>query len=139
MRGKHDGSMGCVLHPGAAGPPGGRPGPAEVELAAGPEVLRADRHEGRSDLAPGRPQVDARGVVSRVEGADKLLKGLTAGDTGREKALAQALSEESLKASATQSLGLFPDGPVKPGESWERPVELKLGALGVVRLSRSLT
>jgi hypothetical protein len=83
--------------------------------------------------------VDARGEVTKVEGAAKLLERLAANETGKRKALAEPLSEESLKASAGQSLSVMPGKAVKSGESWARPVELKLGGLGRIRLERTFT
>ncbi len=80
--------------------------------------------------------VDARGQVSKVEGADKLLDKLARDDTARRAALAEALSPEAIAASVSQSLGLLAGKAVKTGAEWETGGELKLGALGRLKLER---
>jgi hypothetical protein len=83
--------------------------------------------------------VDPRGEVTKVEGAAKVLERVAANETGKRQALDEALSEESLKASASQSLGVMPGKLTKIGDSWPRTVELKLGGLGRLKLERTFT
>jgi hypothetical protein len=83
--------------------------------------------------------VDSRGIVSEVRGGEKLLDKLAGNDTGKGEALKEALLPETLKASATQALGVMPPREVKDGDTWDMPGELKLGALGRVKLTRSFT
>jgi hypothetical protein len=83
--------------------------------------------------------VDARGQVTKVEGGKELLKQLTRNDTAREKALAEMLAPETLRASATQTLGLFPAALVKKGDGWNVTTDLALGSVGRVKISRDFT
>jgi hypothetical protein len=92
--------------------------------------------------------VDAQGKVTKVEGGDKLLGKLTGDDSGKRdvsldsgkrEALVEALSEESLRGSASGALRVMPDKSVEPGASWTVPASLHLGALGQVKLERTFT
>jgi hypothetical protein len=87
--------------------------------------------------------VTPRGEVTKVEGADKLLKKLEklADSSKLKRALIGALPwwmvvvevvewSEALRKQATQALGFLPDNPLKKGLRWQRPAGLALGALG---------
>jgi hypothetical protein len=80
--------------------------------------------------------VDARGQVTKVEGAKALLEKLT---PEQQEAVGEALSEENLRTSTSQALGLLPgeaDKVSKVGQTWSRTVPLKLGGLGQLELAR---
>jgi hypothetical protein len=84
---------------------------------------------------PGKPgaelilHVKASGEVTKVEGQEKLLK-LLGTDSGKQQALKEALSEESLKKTLSESLGFLPGKKVKAGNTWKRTAKLNLGPLG---------
>jgi hypothetical protein len=106
---------------------------ADRTAVKGPEVTKDDRTFDGVELTL---HVDAHGKVTKVEGADKLLDKLAAGDTTRREAMREKVSEESLRKSATRTLNLMPDAPVEVGETWKRSDELKLGAMGSATTER---
>lgn len=80
------------------------------------------------------------GEVTKVEGAGAaLLEKATATDSEHRKILEEMLSEATLKAAASQTLGVFPPNKVKPGDTWPSPFELNLGALGKAKIQRTFT
>jgi hypothetical protein len=81
--------------------------------------------------------VDAHGQVTKVEETENLLKKLADFDSGKADAIREAVSEETLKRSLSQSLGLFPVKKVKVGDTWNRPAALDLGALGKIKAAHS--
>jgi hypothetical protein len=83
--------------------------------------------------------VDARGQVTKVEGGDRLLEKLAGNDTGKRDALRDMLSADALQSSSNLALGLLPGKPVKPDDHWSQPAQLRLGALGLLRLERTFT
>ncbi|MBI1918841.1 MAG: hypothetical protein HYS12_29470 [Planctomycetes bacterium] len=78
--------------------------------------------------------VKPSGEVTKVEGQNELLTLLAGSDTGKRQAIQEALSEESLKKTLSESLGFLPVAKVKPGATWKRTAELNLGPLGRARV-----
>jgi len=111
----------------------------ELKVAKDPPDKDEDNSP-KSDEVLGPPEPDkpgaelilhvkASGAVTKVEGQEKLLK-LLGTDTGKREALQEALSEESLKKTLSESLGFLPVGKVNAGAAWKRTAGLNLGPLG---------
>jgi hypothetical protein len=114
-------------------------GSAEVEQAVEKLVVKGPEVE-KDAAGPGLAltlHVDARGRVSKVGGADRLLDELAERDSGKRATLAAALSAEAVQRAATQALGFLPDEAAREGLTWEREVDAALGALGTLKLTRA--
>ena len=72
--------------------------------------------------------LDGKNKVKAIEGADALRKRVDRLDPRAGELLRSRLAAETLKQEFEQSLAVLPDGPVKPGEPWERTEVVDGGA-----------
>jgi hypothetical protein len=68
--------------------------------------------------------------VEKVEGKDAFITKLGAGSPNMDAMLKRVLSDEALKEMVDPTYKVFPDGPKKKGETWERSAKLPLGPIG---------
>jgi hypothetical protein len=80
-----------------------------------------------------------KGEVTKFDGYEGVIKKLAGDDKNAEKLVRALLSEDELKARATDALGFLPDGPVKIDAKWERESKLPFGPLGSFALKRKYT
>src|SRR5262249_29552936 len=78
--------------------------------------------------------VKPSGEVTKVEGQEELLNLLAGDDSGKRQALREALSEESLKKTLSESLGFLPPAKGKSASTWKHSAGLNLGPLGRVEV-----
>ncbi|NQT16348.1 MAG: hypothetical protein HQ582_26560 [Planctomycetes bacterium] len=77
----------------------------------------------------------AKGKATNVEGADQLVAALTetievpmpALQTVVEEQLKRQFGNEAMKEMMEQMIGVYPDGPAGPGDSWTRKVAVSRG------------
>lgn len=86
-----------------------------------------------------RLKLDAGQQVVAVEGYTEFLEKATGGDTNLNNAMQMMLSEESLRRVAQQTFAYLPGKPVKPGDTWERPLTVPLGPLGAFEVTNTYT
>jgi hypothetical protein len=105
--------------------PGGKPTPTAVRSELKDATLRL--------------KLDAQQQVAAVEGFTEFLQQATGGDTNLNNAMQMMLSEENLRKVAQQAFAYLPGKPVKPGDSWERPLTVPLGPLGAFEVTNTYT
>jgi hypothetical protein len=72
--------------------------------------------------------LDGKNKVKAIEGADTLRQRLDRLDPRAGDLLRSRLSAGTLRADFEQALGALPDGPIKPGQTWERTEAVDCGA-----------
>ena len=73
--------------------------------------------------------------VEKVDGKDDFIKRLGANSAQMEALLKKVMTDEALKEMADPTYKLFPDGPKKKDETWERKALLPLGPVGTYDLT----
>jgi hypothetical protein len=88
-----------------------------------------------------RLTVTLKGEVTRFEGYEDLVKRIAGEDAEARKTVQAVLSEDYMKRSATEVLGVLPPGPVKKDETWggDKKYEIPLGPLGGFSVTRRFT
>lgn len=74
--------------------------------------------------------LDPRMKITRIEGLDDLLKKLAGEDAEARKTVQSLFSEEMLRRTVEELVQFLPDGPVKPGATWNRESLEKIDPLG---------
>ncbi len=72
--------------------------------------------------------LDEKDRVKAIEGADALRGRIDRLDPRAGDLLLSRLSAATLKSDFQQALGALPDGPVRPGQSWDRTEAIDFGA-----------
>ncbi|MBP3960919.1 hypothetical protein J8F10_37330 [Gemmata sp. G18] len=72
--------------------------------------------------------------VEKVEGKEDFIKKLGAGSAQMDALLKKVMTDDALKEMVDPTSKLFPDGPKKVGESWEKKTSLNLGPIGSYEL-----
>ncbi len=72
--------------------------------------------------------LDEKNKVKAIEGLDPLRQRIDRLDPRAGGLLRSRLSAATLKSDVQQALGALPDGPVKPGQSWDRTEAIDFGA-----------
>lgn len=76
--------------------------------------------------------------VEKVDGKDEFVKKLGAGSQQMDALLKKVLTEDALKEMVDPTAKLFPDGPKKVGDTWEKKTALNLGPIGTYDLTYKL-
>lgn len=76
--------------------------------------------------------------VEKVEGKDEFVKKLTANNTQMDALLKKVLTDDALREMVDPTAKLLPDGPKKPGDTWEKKTALNLGPIGSYDLTYKL-
>jgi len=77
--------------------------------------------------------------VEKVEGKDLFIQKLGAGSAQMDALLKKVMTDDALKEMTDPTYKLFPDGPKKPGDKWEKTTKLSLGPIGSYDLVYKLT
>ncbi|HEY1188608.1 MAG TPA: DUF6263 family protein [Gemmata sp.] len=72
--------------------------------------------------------------VEKVEGKEEFIKKLGSGSQQMDALLKKVLTEDALKEMVDPTAKLFPDGPKKVGDTWEKKTTLNLGPIGSYEL-----
>jgi hypothetical protein len=72
--------------------------------------------------------LDGKNKVKAIEGADVLRERVDRLDPSAAILIRSRMAADTLKQDFEQSLGVLPDGSVKPGASWERTEAIDIGA-----------
>jgi Family of unknown function (DUF6263) len=73
-----------------------------------------------------------KGLVTKVEGFDELIKKLAEGDEGIAKQLKTVLTDDTMKAGIEQAFGFIPGKPVNNGDTWKRQMRWSMGVMGAI-------
>jgi len=134
MRFEMNGPTGPVVFDSAA-----KERPADPTMAGMADILGAA--VGQTVTVVLRP--DGEGV--KVDGMEKILDKMTASlpTQGPMAAMASSIkagfTDEAMRRMFSQSFGLFPAGPIAPGESWSGTFEMTQPVLGKVTSVRTST
>src|SRR5262249_7938702 len=75
--------------------------------------------------------IDKNYKVEKVDGKDAFITALGGpGNQQMDNLLKKMLTEDALKQMCDPTLGMIPDGPKKPGDTWEKKATLSLGPIG---------
>jgi hypothetical protein len=77
--------------------------------------------------------------VTKFEGYEELLRRLAGEDANARRVVQSMISEESLRHTAEEAFAFVPGKAVKPGDKWERKLEVPLGPLGQLNLTNAYT
>ena len=77
--------------------------------------------------------ITPRGEVTKVEGLKELIGDNLLKDNPFGAQAAAVATDEGAMASYSDRFVNLPEGPVKPGDTWEHPYELKLPGLGTAK------
>ena len=77
--------------------------------------------------------------VEKVDGKDDFIKKLGAGSQQMDTLLKKVMTDDALKEMTDPTYKLFPDGPKKPGDKWEKKTNLNLGPIGTYELTYKFT
>jgi hypothetical protein len=72
--------------------------------------------------------LDEKNKVKAIEGADALREKVERLDPSARDLLRSRVAADTFKAEFEQGLAVLPDGPVKPGDSWERTEAVDSGS-----------
>ena len=74
--------------------------------------------------------LDKNSKVEKVEGKDAFVASLGAGSPQMDTLLKRIMTDDALKQMCDPTLGLIPDSPKKPGDTWKKESTLNLGPIG---------
>jgi hypothetical protein len=77
--------------------------------------------------------------VEKVDGKEEFIKKLGAGSPQMEALLKKVMTDDALKEMVDPTYKLFPDGPKKKGDKWEKKTNLNLGPIGSYELTYKFT
>jgi len=77
--------------------------------------------------------------VEKVDGKDAFIQKLGAGSPQMDALLKKVMTDDALKEMTDPTYKLFPDGPKKPNDKWEKSTKLNLGPIGSYDLVYKLT
>jgi uncharacterized protein DUF6263 len=79
--------------------------------------------------------LDKNQKVEKVEGKDKFIQDLGAGNQQMDALLKKIMTDDALKQMCDPSFGLTPDSPKKPGDTWKKDSTIDLGPIGTYAVS----
>ncbi len=80
-------------------------------------------------------EVSSSGEIKKVEGLSAIINGM--GDTttpegiATRQQMAQSFNDTAIKSMMQQALNIFPDHPVKPGDTWKKTYNMSMGVMGM--------
>jgi hypothetical protein len=77
--------------------------------------------------------------VEKVEGKEGFIAKLGAGNAQMDALLKKVMTDDALKEMTDPTYKLFPDGPKKKGDKWEKKSSLNLGPIGSYELTYKFT
>jgi hypothetical protein len=77
--------------------------------------------------------------VEKVEGKEAFIAKLGAGSAQMDALLKKVMTDDALKEMTDPTYKLFPDGPKKKGDKWEKKSTLDLGPIGSYELTYKFT
>jgi hypothetical protein len=77
--------------------------------------------------------LDAKGEVTKLEGYEDFIKKLSSENDATAKMIKAFMSEETLKAAASENFAFLPNKPVSKGDTWKRSQSVPLGPLGTLK------
>ena len=77
--------------------------------------------------------------VEKVEGKEAFIAKLGAGSAQMDALLKKVMTDDALKEMTDPTYKLFPEGPKKKGDKWEKKTTLNLGPIGTYELTYKFT
>ncbi len=74
-----------------------------------------------------------KGEVTKIEGYDEFMKKLSADNEQTGKMLRSFMSEDTIKATASENFAFLPAKAVSKGDTWKRPQTIPLGPMGSLK------
>ncbi len=80
-------------------------------------------------------EVSGQGEILKVDGLSNIINGM--GDTSTPEGvamrqqMAQTFNDTAIRSMMQQSLNIFPDHPVKPGETWKKTYTMSMGFMNM--------
>ncbi len=79
--------------------------------------------------------VNEQGEIQKIDGLDAIVNSIgdttTPAGTATRGQMAKMFNDTAMKGMMQQALNIFPDKPVKPGDTWKKAVDLNLSAIAM--------
>ena len=83
--------------------------------------------------------LDRNMQITKFEGYDKMVENVTGGNPQKTAIFRNLVSEKTIQRTIDQTFSIVPAGPVGILDTWQRPTNLPLGALGQLMVDRTFT